>query len=715
MRTSTTPATQATPAAQATRGFLNIGILAHVDAGKTSLTERLLFDTGVIDRLGSVDAGTTRTDSGEIERRRGITIRSAVASFPLDGLHVNLIDTPGHSDFIAEVERALGVLDGAVLVLSAVEGVQAQTRVLMKTLRRLGLPTLVFVNKIDRSGACEAETLAAVRTRLTPRIVPMNTVHAIGTRDARTLSGSFDDPAFRERVAEALAEDDDGLLADLVEDRIPDAGRLRAGLADRTARGLLHPLYFGSAHSGQGVPDLLDGIARWLPGRVTPMPATSAPSPPTSPITSSTTTSTDAAASATSSAATPAAAAEPTPPVGTVFAVERGANGEKTAYLRLFSGTLDRRDRVTLHRHGPDGSVGELTGRVTALEVVGAPPGTAHRLTPGGIARLRGLPGVRVGDRLGPLPGPGDEDAAPRFAPPSLETVVRPRRPEDAPRLYAALAALADQDPLIGTRPLPDGAGISVLLYGEVQKEIIAATLAEEFGVDAVFEESRTVFRERPSGSGAAYEGIDRHRTPAFWATIGLRVDPGAPGSGVVFRRETELGAIPLGFDRAIEDTARRTLRQGLYGWPVTDCVVTLTHSGYASPVSTGTDFRSLTPLVLMRALAEAGTRVYEPCHAYEMEVPADALSAATGLLAEQGARITDTAPGHGAWVIKGTVPVRRVAAVERRLPALTRGEGLWWSAPADDLPCPGTPPVRDRTDGDPLNRAAYLRHLGRG
>ncbi|MFI0738994.1 GTP-binding protein [Streptomyces sp. NPDC021100] len=675
------------------RGFLNIGILAHVDAGKTSLTERLLFDTGAIDRLGSVDAGTTRTDSGEIERRRGITIRSAVASFTVGGLHVNLIDTPGHSDFIAEVERALGVLDGAVLVLSAVEGVQAQTRVLMKTLRRLGLPTLVFVNKIDRTGAREAETLSAIRTRLTPRIVPMNTVHAIGTRDARTLPGSFDDPAFRERVAEALAEDDDALLADLVEDRVPDAGRLRSGLADHTARGLLHPLCFGSAHSGQGVADLLDGIAHWLPGRGAPERTTEDHAP-----------------------AGPAASAAP---VGTVFAVERGANGEKTAYLRLFSGTLHRRDRVTLHRHGPDGSAGELTGRITALEVVGAPPGADHRLTPGGIARLRGLPGVRVGDRLGPTPASddasGDGGVVPRFAPPSLETVVRPRHPEDTPRLYAALAALADQDPLIGTRPLPDGAGTSLLLYGEVQKEIIAATLGEEFGIEAVFEESRTVFRERPTGSGAAYEGIDRHRTPAFWATIGLRVDPGAPGSGVAFRRETELGAIPLGFDRAIEETARRTLEQGLYGWPVTDCVVTLTHSGYASPVSTGTDFRSLTPLVLMRALDEAGTRVYEPCHAYEAEVPADALSAVTGLLAEQGARIRDTVPGRGTWLVKGTIPVRRVAAVERRLPALSRGEGLWWSAPTDDLPCPGTPPVRARTDGDPLNRAAYLRHVGRG
>src|SRR6188508_647516 len=141
---------------------LNLGILAHVDAGKTTLTERLLHAAGVIDELGSVDHGTTQTDSLALEQQRGITIKSAVVSFPIDDVTVNLIDTPGHPDFIAEVERVLSVLDGAVLVVSAVEGVQAQTRVLMRTLRRLGIPTLIFVNKIDRRGARDAWVLERI-------------------------------------------------------------------------------------------------------------------------------------------------------------------------------------------------------------------------------------------------------------------------------------------------------------------------------------------------------------------------------------------------------------------------------------------------------------------------------------------------------------------------------------------------------------------------
>src|SRR6266542_5660021 len=164
--------------------MLNLGILAHVDAGKTSLTERLLYAAGIIDEVGSVDDGSTQTDSLELERRRGITIKSAVVSFVVGDVTINLIDTPGHPDFIAEVERVLGVLDGAVLVISAVEGVQAQTRVLLRTLHRLAIPTLIFVNKIDRVGARFDGVLDEIAARLSPRIFPMTRVEHLGGKDA---------------------------------------------------------------------------------------------------------------------------------------------------------------------------------------------------------------------------------------------------------------------------------------------------------------------------------------------------------------------------------------------------------------------------------------------------------------------------------------------------------------------------------------------------
>ena len=192
---------------------LNLGIVAHVDAGKTSLTERLLYEAGVTDAIGSVDAGTTRTDSMDLERRRGITIRAAVTSFPLRGcggdLAVNLVDTPGHPDFIAEVERSLGVLDAAVLVLSAVEGVQPQSVVIWRALQRIGVPSVLFVNKVDRAGADVERVVEQVRRRLTPAVVPLARAHDQGRRDVRVTALALDDDA----VVAAVAESDDTLLA----------------------------------------------------------------------------------------------------------------------------------------------------------------------------------------------------------------------------------------------------------------------------------------------------------------------------------------------------------------------------------------------------------------------------------------------------------------------------------------------------------------------
>src|SRR4051794_36902366 len=199
--------------------ILNLGVVAHVDAGKTTLTERLLFETGVISATGRVDHGDTVTDTDLLERQRGITIRSAVVTFDLGDLTVNLIDTPGHSDFVAEVERALAVLDGAILVVSAVEGVPAQTRVLIRILERLSIPFLIFVNKIDRVGASYDDTMAALRSALTGEPIALTRPWALGTRAASV--DRRHGPAFDAEVTEVLAEYDDAILARYVEGAQP--------------------------------------------------------------------------------------------------------------------------------------------------------------------------------------------------------------------------------------------------------------------------------------------------------------------------------------------------------------------------------------------------------------------------------------------------------------------------------------------------------------
>src|SRR3954449_13033694 len=227
---------------------LNLGILAHVDAGKTTLTERLLFATGAIDRVGSVDAGTTQTDFLDLERERGITIRSAVASFLVGDLAVNLVDTPGHPDFIAEVERVLGVLDGAILVVSAVEGVQPQTPLLFRALQRLHVPTVLFVNKVDRGGADPDGVVSAMARRLTPAVIPMASVDRPGTTDAAVVPFGAADAARRSRLIDVLAERDDGIVRDFVDGDVAlPYRRLREVLATQTRDGHVAPVYFGSA------------------------------------------------------------------------------------------------------------------------------------------------------------------------------------------------------------------------------------------------------------------------------------------------------------------------------------------------------------------------------------------------------------------------------------------------------------------------------------
>jgi ribosomal protection tetracycline resistance protein len=662
------------------RKTLNLGILAHVDAGKTTLTERLLYAAGVIDEIGSVDKGTTQTDSLALERQRGITIKSAVVSFAIDEVVVNLIDTPGHPDFVAEVERVLSVLDGAVLVVSAVEGVQPQTRLLIRALRRLRVPTLVFVNKIDRPGAGDERVLQAISERLTPAIVPLGSVRGLETR-AADFEPWDADAAFRARLASALAEQDDELLAALVEDeRGVPYSRLREELATQTGQALLHPVFFGSALTGAGVDSLMSGIAELLPG---------------------------------------AEGDSDGPVAGTVFKIERGPSGEKIAYVRMFSGTVRTRD---LLRVGQDAK-----GKVTAIAVFDN--GAAERraaVGAGEIGKLWGLGEIRIGDAIGESQ---TVRAQHHFAPPSLETVVVPAVPEDGARLRVALAQLAEQDPLIDVRQDDTGREISVSLYGDVQKEVIQATLADDFGLDVGFRETTTICVERPVAAGEAVEILHAASNP-FLATIGLRVEPAADGSGIDFRLRVDPRTVPLyvyktleSFTEHMDRYVREPLREGLFGWQVTDCVVTMTRCTYSvpdgppsrrGPLSTAADFRKLTPLVLMQALERAGTVVCEPVLRVRLELPTWTIGAVLAALARLGAVVETTSLQGELAMIETAFPAARVQQFQRQLPGLTAGEGVLESEFCGYQAVSGAPPTRRRRTVNPLNREEYLMHLAR-
>jgi ribosomal protection tetracycline resistance protein len=569
---------------------LNLGILAHVDAGKTTLTERLLYAAGAIDEVGSVDRGTTQTDTLELERRRGITIKAAVVSFTIGDLAVNIVDTPGHPDFIAEVERSLLVLDGALLVVSAVEGVQPQTRVLMRALRRLQVPTLIFVNKVDRRGADPERVRREIEAKLAP----------------------FD----------------------------------------------AHQVICGSARTGAGIDTLMAGIARLLPA---------------------------------------VSGDDDSPVSGTVFKIERGSAGEKVAYVRMFAGTLRTRDRVGLQR-------------VTDVRVIGSDSGArGSAVSAGGIAKVRGLTDVKVGDTIG-APSPRAEQH--RFAPPTLETVVVPVSDRDRGALLAALGQLAEQDPLIDVRQHDALGEITVSLYGEVQQEVIQATLASDYGIAVSFRATTTLHVERPSGTAEATELLQDDANPTC-ATIGLRVEPAPPGAGVEFQLAVDPRTIPTyiyktaeRFGALMREHVERTLAAGRFGWPVTDCVVTMHTCGYyvgdgatkpTQPMhrTAAADFRHLMPRVLGLALHRASTVVCEPMLRVSIETPTPAVGTVLAATARLGGAVEPVVTGDELSVITATMATDRVQELRRLIAGLTGGEGVVESDFAGYRPVTGEPPLR--------------------
>jgi ribosomal protection tetracycline resistance protein len=647
------------------RRTLNLGIVAHVDAGKTTLTERLLYAVGVIDEVGSVDKGTTQTDSLALEQQRGITIKSAVVSFAIDDVGVNLIDTPGHPDFIAEVERVLSVLDGAVLVVSAVEGVQSQTRVLMRALKRLRIPTLLFVNKIDRRGADPERVFGEISDRLKLSAIAMGSVRREGTREAAGISHADNDPQFETLLIDVLAEHDDALLSAYVDDeRTLSMRQLQEALAVQTKEAVVHPVFYGSAITGAGVDALMTGLTELLP-------------------------------------AVPGDAAAPLS--GSVFKIERGPAGDKIAYVRVFSGVVNVRDRVHFGRDGE--------GKVTAIAVFDH--GTAVQrpgACAGEIAKLWGLKDVQIGDRIGDAAG---RELHHEFLPPTLESVVVPIETGDAQRLRVALGQLAEQDPLINVRQDERSQELSVSLYGEVQKEVIQETLADDFGLDVAFSETTPIYVERPVDRGEATEILHAESNP-YHATIGLRVDPAPAGSGIEVRVPVDTRTIPLfvyktaeSFAAHMGDYVRRTLREGLFGWEVTDCIVTMTTCGYSiadgppskrGPTSTAADFRKLTPLVLVQALEQAGTVVCEPTVRVSLEVPTETIGAVVPAMARLGAAV-DTPTPHGELsTITAVLPATQADDLQRQLPQLTRGEGVLESSFAGYEPVSGEQPTRRST-----------------
>jgi ribosomal protection tetracycline resistance protein len=614
--------------------WLNLGILAHVDAGKTSLTEALLHAGGALEQVGSVDAGTTRTDTLALERRRGITIRTAVAGFTVGDVAINLIDTPGHPDFIAEVDRSLAVLDGAVLVLSAVEGVQAQTVVLYRALRRIGIPVVFFVNKIDRYGADPGAVVAAIRNRLTPAAIPVGGVRDEGSPLADFIPLDLTDRSVAEGATAALADHDPAVLQAWVDgglllDQVGFSSRLR----DLTRQRLVQPLTYGSAITGAGVRGLIDMITTVLPAE---------PSDPDAPMSAQ------------------------------VFKIERSAAGERICYVRLRAGSITVRDQITVG----DADVGKVTG----VEVC-EPGGFIHRdhASAGQVARVYGLT-TQLGDRLG---GTTANTPHLHFAPPALETTLTARDPQQQLALHHALTEIADFDPLIRLRPDDDHGVLRISIYGEVQQQVIADTLALDYDIAVDFRSTKIICVERPAGTG---HSVRRMADPDhfYGATLGVTVSPNRPGAGVELKLDVPRTDLPLyiystvdAFHDALLGYLEKPLAVGLHGWQVVDICITIAESGYNPPGPAPADVRHTVEIVAAEAIRRAGTVVCEPIEQFRLEAPVDTLPNVLNLLGRR--RAVPDAPQINASlaVITGTVPTAELDQLRRALHGATHGEGI--------------------------------------
>ncbi|MRD39084.1 GTP-binding protein [Bacillus thuringiensis] len=639
---------------------INIGIVAHVDAGKTSLTERILYETNVIKEIGRVDSGNTQTDSMELERQRGITIKASVVSFFIDDVKVNVIDTPGHADFIAEVERSFRVLDGAILVISAVEGVQAQTKILMRTLQQLNIPTILFVNKIDRSGANTEKVMKQIKEVLSNEAFPFYSVLNEGTKEARIIEyKSYDD------CMELLAPFNESLLESYVNNEIIPDALLREKLEQQIQQANVYPIFFGSAMTGIGVTEILEKLPALMPA------LTSAQEEPLS---------------------------------GVVFKIEREPSGEKVAYIRVFSGSLHVRKYVDIQRDE------SLPHREKIKKMCMFHNGNAVQTSTvpsGEFCKVWGLNDIKIGDIIGERT---DYIKDIHFAEPQMEAAIDAVPKERIHDLYAALMELCEEDSLIKVWKDDVHNELYIRLFGEVQKEVIETTLYEKYNLQVTFSNTRVVCIEKPIDAGNSVEVMGEKENP-FYATVGFKVERGELNCGITYKLGVELGSLPLAFHKAIEDTVFQTLKQGLYGWEVTDIIVTLTHTGYASPVTTASDFRNLTPIVLMDALKQAETYVYEPVNEFELTVPEYAISTAYKLAAIP-ATFAEPIFNNNFYQLTGLLPVAKTEDFKRMLHSFTEGEGIFITQPAGFTKLMAPFPTRKRVDYNPLNRKDYLLHV---
>ncbi|MDR3752160.1 MAG: elongation factor G [Terracidiphilus sp.] len=657
----------------------NIGIMAHIDAGKTTATERILFYTGITHRIGEVHEGTATMDYMEQEQERGITITSAATTCMWRDVRINIIDTPGHVDFTAEVERSLRVLDGAVAVFDSVSGVQPQTETVWRQGDKYKVPRICFVNKMDKNGADFEHVLETIRKRLGARpialqipigaeagfkgVVDLIEMKAILWHD-ETMGAEFStEPipadlvkkaeAFRLQLIEIIAETDDVLLEKFLEGETPTIAELKAGIRQATIDLKVFPVICGSAFKNKGVQTLLDAVVDYLPSPLDKLPVEGINPDQAGVI--------------------EVRKPDDSEPLSALaFKIINDPFG-KLCFVRVYSGSLKTGDTILNPRTGKTDRVGRL------VKMHANKREDVTEILAGDICACVGLKDLKTGDTLSDPNHPIALGAI-TFPETVISVAIEPKTKADQEKMGIALSRLADEDPTFKVHTDEDSGQTIISGMGELHLEILVDRMRREYKVEANVGEPKVAFRETIRKKAEA-EGKYIRQTGGSgnYGHCKLRVEPNEPGKGYEFINDIKGGVVPKEYIKPIDQGVRGALELGiLAGFPMVDVKVTLYDGSYHEVDSNEMAFKFAGSIAFKEAARKASPVLLEPVMAVEVTVPEEFMGVIIGDINSRRGRIEHLDRVGGSQVVKAIVPLKEMFGYVNEIRSSTQGRASY-------------------------------------
>lgn len=586
----------------------NIGILAHVDAGKTSVTENFLYIGGKIKTPGSVDNGTAQTDFLDIERERGISIKSAFTTFEWKNTQINLVDTPGHVDFSSETERVLRIIDGAILIVSAVEGVQAHTETLWLALKERNIPVIFFINKIDRPGADVEAVIMEIEKNFKQKLLSLSKVEQEGNTQANAVF-LWREQAVPDWITESIALTNENILEKyLTEGALPFVEQEQC-FAKAVQNRQLFPVIAGSAKNAIGIKNLLDTVVALFP-------------PPVGNINK--------------------------PLSALVYSIDHDKVMGKVANVKVFNGSISNRELIKNQTRELEEKVTQVRRQLPRqFEDIG-------KVSAGDIAGICGLSNAQVGDILGQNSPEIPETV--KLHSPLLTVQVKAENSKDYPALAEALHKLSLEDPTLGFEWLREEQELYLNIMGWIQMEVLEKTLESRFNIKAKFDSPTVIYKETPATTG---EGFVQYWMPKpCWAILKFLIEPGKRGSGVVYQSTISVNDVHKKYQNEVERTIPVALKQGIKGWEVTDIKITLIEGEDHEVHSRPGDFIVATPMGIMNGLVNTSTTLLEPIIEFRISAPEDLLGVITSDITQLRGSFESPDINNGIFTLQGLLPV---------------------------------------------------------